>query len=105
MFQSLVADTPMFDQCSDEEEDVRICEDSLFTQISSSSSFQRIVDKQCVHAVIDAYYESTAQKSNKDHFSFGISCKDIIVEEEIFSCDKPSYHHDEFRLCEGEKKD
>ena len=55
-----------------------------------------------MHAVIDACYESAAQKSNKDLFSFGISCKDIIVEEEIVSCDKPAYHHDEFRLCEGE---
>ena len=40
LFQNLVADTPTFDQCNDEEEDVRICEDSLFTQISSGSSFQ-----------------------------------------------------------------
>ena len=41
----------------------------------------------------------------KIFFSFDISCKDIIVEEEIVSCDKPSYHHDEFRLHEGEQKD
>ena len=34
-----------------------------------------------------------------------ISYKDIIVEKEIVSCDKPAYHHDEFRLCEGEQKD
>ena len=54
---------------------------------------------------LDACYESAAQKSNKDLFSFDISCKDIIVEEEIDSCDKPAYHHDEFRLCEGEQKD
>ena len=39
LFQNLVADTPIFDQCSDEEEDFRIFEDSLFTKISSSSSF------------------------------------------------------------------
>ena len=32
---------------------------------------------------LDACYESAAQKSNKDLFSFDISCKDIIVEEEI----------------------
>ena len=57
-----------------------------------------------MHAVIDACYESAAQKSNKDLFSFDISCKDIIVEEEIVSCDKPAYHHDEFRLREGEHK-
>ena len=54
--------------------------------------------------MIDACYESAAQKSNTDLFSFGISYKDIIVEEEIVSCDKPAYHHDEFRLCEGEQK-
>jgi len=54
---------------------------------------------------LDACYESAAQKSNKDIFSFGISCKDIIVEEEIVSCDKLAYHHDEFRLHEGEQKD
>ena len=58
-----------------------------------------------MHAVIDACYEYAAQNSNIDLFSFGISYKDIIVEEEIVSYDKPSYHHDEFRLCEGEKKD
>ena len=39
-FQNLVADTPIFDQCSDQEEEVKICEDALFTQISSSSSFK-----------------------------------------------------------------
>ena len=61
-----------------------------------------IDDKQCVHAMIDSCYVSIAQNSNKDIFSFGISCKDIIVEEEIISCDKPAYHHDEFRLREGE---
>ena len=54
--------------------------------------------------MIDACYESTAQKSNTDLFSFGISYKDIIVEEKIVSCDKPAYHHDEFRLCVGEHK-
>ena len=98
-------DAPVFDQYSDEEEDVKICEDLLFTQISSSSSFQHRDDKKYVHAVIDACYESVSQKSNKDLFIFDISCKDIIVEEEIVSCDKPAYHHDEFRLCrygEGE---
>ena len=58
-----------------------------------------------MHAVIDACYKSVAQKSNKHLFSFGISYKDIIVEEEIVSCDKPAYHHDEFRLREGEQKD
>ena len=58
-----------------------------------------------MHAMIDACYESTAQRSNKDLFSFDISCKDIIVEEEIVSYDKPAYHHDEFRLCEEEQKD
>ena len=51
-----------------------------------------------MHVVIHACYESTAQRSNKDLFSFDISYKDIIVEEEIVSCDKPAYHHDEFRL-------
>ena len=62
---------------------------------------------RCVHVVIDACYESAAQKSNKDLFSFDISCKDIIVEEEIVSCDKTSYHHAEFKLRkygEGEYK-
>ena len=74
---------------------------------SSSSSFQQRDDKKCVHAVIDACYESAAQRSNKDLFSFDISCKDIIEEEEIASCDKPAYHHDEFGLRkygEGEQK-
>ena len=52
--------------------------------------------------MIDACYESVAQNSNIDIFSFDISYKDITVEEEIVSCDKPAYHHDEFRLCEGE---
>ena len=52
--------------------------------------------------MIDACYESATQKSNKDLFSFGISYKDIIIKEEIVSCDKLAYHHDEFRLCEGE---
>ena len=74
----------------------------MFTQNSSSSSFQQRDDKKGVNAVIDACYESAAQKSNTDLFSFGISYKDIIVEEEVVSCDKPSYHHDEFRLCEEE---
>ena len=54
--------------------------------------------------MINAGYESSAQKSNTYIFSFGISCKDITMEEEIVSCDKPSYHHDEFRLWEGEQK-
>ena len=54
--------------------------------------------------MIDACYKSAAQKSNTDLFSFGISYKDIIVEEEIVSCDNPAYHHDEFILCEGEQK-
>ena len=56
---------------------------------------------------LDACYESAAQRSNKDLFSFDISCKDIIVEEETVSYDKPAYHHDEFRLHkygEGEMK-
>jgi hypothetical protein len=100
-------DTPIFDQYSDEEEDVKACEDLLFTQISSSSSFQQRDDKKCVHAVIDACYESVAQKSNEDLFSFDMSCKDIIVGEEIVSYDEPTYHHDGFRLQrygEGEKK-
>ena len=52
--------------------------------------------------MIDACYESAAQKSNKDLFSFDISCKYIIVEEETVSYDKLAYHHDEFRLREGE---
>ena len=55
--------------------------------------------------MINACYESAAQKSNKDILSFDISCKDIIVEEEIVSYEKTTYHHDEFRLCkygEGE---
>ena len=55
--------------------------------------------------MIDACYKSAAHRSNKDLFSFDISCKDIIVEEEIVSYDKPCYHHDEFRLHEGEQKD
>jgi hypothetical protein len=56
--------------------------------------------------VIDACYESVAQKSND--FSFDISCKDIIVGKEIVSCDEPTYHHYEFRLQrydEREQKD
>jgi hypothetical protein len=32
-------DAPIFDQYSDEEEDVKVCEDILFNQISSSSTF------------------------------------------------------------------
>ena len=55
--------------------------------------------------MINACYESSAQKSNTYLFSFGISYKDIIVEEEIVSCDTLAYHHDEFRLCEWEQKD
>ena len=51
---------------------------------------------------LDACYEYAAQNSNKDIFSFDISCRDIIVEEEIVSCDKLAYHHDEFILREGE---
>ena len=54
--------------------------------------------------MIDACYKSAAQNSNTYLFSFGISYKDIIVLEENVSCDKPAYHHDEFRLCEGEQK-
>ena len=98
-------DAPIFDQYSDEEEDVKICEDLLFTQISSSSSFQQRDDKKCVHVVGDGGYEFVDQNSNKDLFSFDISCKYIIVEEEIISCNKLTYHHDEFRLREGEQKD
>ena len=55
--------------------------------------------------MINACYESPAQKSNTYLFSFGISYKDIIVEEEIISYDEPAYHHDEFRLCEEEQND
>ena len=55
--------------------------------------------------MINACYKSSAQKSNTNLFSFGISYKHIIIEEQIISCDKPAYHHDEFRLCEGEQKD
>ena len=58
-----------------------------------------------MYAVIDACYESPTQKSNKYLFSVCISCKYIILEEEIVSCDKLAYHHDEFILCEGEQKD
>jgi hypothetical protein len=43
-------------------------------------------------------YQSVFQKSKEDIFSFDISCKDIIVEEEIVRCDKTTYHHDEIRL-------
>jgi hypothetical protein len=99
-------DTPIFDPYSDEEEDVKVCEDLLFTQISSSSSFQQRDDKKCVHTVIDACHESVVQKFNEDLFSLDISCKDIVGEE-IVCCDKPTYHHDEFRLqryVEGEQK-
>jgi hypothetical protein len=91
-------DAPTFDQYSDEEEDVKVCEDLLSTKISSSSSFQQRDDPKCVHDVIDACYESVVHKSNEDPLSFDISCKDIIVGEEIVSCDKPAYHHDEIRL-------
>jgi hypothetical protein len=100
-------DTPIFDQYNDEEEDVKVCEDLLFTQISSSSSFHERDDKKCVHVVIDACYESVAQKSNEDPFSFDMSWKDIIVGEEIVSYDETTYHHDESRLQrygEGENK-
>ena len=58
-----------------------------------------------MNAVIDACYESATQKSNTNVFSFGISYKYIIIEEEIVIYDKPAYNHDEFRLCEGEQKD
>ena len=121
LFQNFIADTaiqdpsslslgsylnaPIFNKYSDEEEEVKICEDLLFTQSSSSSCFQLRDDKKSVNAMIDACYESVVQKSNTDIFSFGIPYKDIIVEEEIVSCDKPAYHHDEFRLREGEQKD
>jgi hypothetical protein len=70
----------------------------LSTKISPSSSFQQRDNKKCVHAVIDACYESVVQKSNEDLFSFDISCKDIIVGEEIVCYDKSTYHHDGFRL-------
>ena len=82
---------------SDEEEEVKICEDLLFTQRSSSSSFQQRDDKKCANTVIDACYEYAAQKLKTDLFSSGISYKGIIVEEEIVSGD-----HD---VGEGEQRD
>ena len=71
----------------------------MFTQSSSSSSFQQRDDKEYVNAVIVACYESTTQNFNIDFFGFGISQKYIIVKKEIVSCD-----HDEFKLGEGEQK-
>ena len=41
-------DAPIFNKYSDEEEEVKICEDLLFTQRSSSSSYQQRDDKKCV---------------------------------------------------------
>ena len=46
LFQNFIADTPIFSKHSDEEEKVKICEDLLFTQNSSSSSFQQRDDKR-----------------------------------------------------------
>ena len=121
LFQNFIADTPIQEpsslslgyylnapisnKCNDEEEEVKICEDLLFTQNSSSSYFSREMIKKDVNAMIDACYESAGQKSNTDLFSFGISYKDIIIEEEIVSCDNSSYRPDEFRLCEWEHND
>jgi len=82
----------------DKEGDVEISESLLSTRTLSNSIFQKTDDQKCVHAVIDVCYQSIFQKSEEDIFSFDISCKDIIVEEEIVSCDKPAYHHDEIRL-------
>ena len=59
--------------------------------------FSREMIKKCVNTVIDACYESAAQKLKKDLFSSGISYKGIIVEEEIVSGD-----HD---VGEEEQKD
>jgi hypothetical protein len=84
---------PIFEQYNDEEGDVKVCEDLLFTQIPSSSSFQQRDDQKYMHVVIDACH-----KSVEDLFSLDISCKDIIIGEEIVSCDKPTYHHDEIKL-------
>ena len=101
-------DAPRFDQYSDEEEHVKVCEDLLSTKISSSSSFQQRDDQKCVHDMIDAYHEFVVQKSKEDLFSLDISCKDIIVREEIVWCDKLAYHHDEIRFQrygEEEQKD
>ena len=82
LFQKFIADTPIQEpsslslgsyldapishKYSDEEEEVKICEDLMFTQNSSSSSFQQRDDKKGVNAVIDACYQSAAQKSNTD---------------------------------------
>ena len=51
-----------------------------------------------MHLVIDESFKSDVQKPNEDLFSLDISCKDILVGEEIVCCDKPAYTHDEFRL-------
>ena len=93
-------DAPIVNKYSDEEYEVEISEELLFTQISSSSSFQQRDDKECVKAVIVSCYKYAAQKFNTDFFGFGISHKYIIMEKEIVS-----YNHDEFKLGEGEQKD
>jgi len=82
----------------DKEGDVEISESLLSTRTLSNSIFQKTDDKKCVYVVIDACYQSIFQKSKEDLFSFDISYKDIIVEEEIVSCDKPTYHHGEIKL-------
>jgi len=86
-------DASWFDQYSDKEKYVKVCEDLLSIKISSSSSFQQRDDQKCVHDLIDTCHEYV-----ENLFSFDISCKDIIVGEGIVCCDKPSYHHDEIRL-------
>jgi hypothetical protein len=70
-------DAPIFYQYSDEEEDVKICEDLLFTQISSSSTFQQRYDHECVHVVVDASYKSINQNCCEDQNFIFESVADI----------------------------
>ena len=79
-------DIPIFDKYSDEEEDFKVCEYLSTYGISSSSTFQHRDDQKCVHPMVDDSYEFVDQNSSD------ISCKEIV------GCNRPAYHHDEFKL-------
>ena len=79
-------DIPIFDKYSDEEEYFKVGEDLSTYGISSSSTFQQRDDQKHVHPVVDDGYEFVDQNPSD------ISYKEIV------SCNRPTYHHDEFKL-------
>jgi hypothetical protein len=93
-------DDPIFEKCSDDEEDFKVYEGLLTNGIPSNSTFQQKEDQQCNYAMVDEIYESVVQNSHENLLSFDTSFKEIIVGEsnQQFSHDTilktyPSFDH------------